>query len=146
MMIRKSLQLFCDRILDSRHIRAEDVAELEADVLAEGLRTREDVDMLVALDRVVVGADPRWAEFLIPAVVDFVVWGCRPTGCVDQDCARWLATSLGCGTGPTDNAAKIAFHVVREAQQVDEFLLAFTLSALRRPPFAKTSAVALPGA
>jgi hypothetical protein len=132
-MITEKLQLFCNRILDVGHICAEDVAALQHEVLVDGIRTREDVDVLVALDRAVPSANLKWSEFLVPAVVEFVVWTCRPTGSVDRDSARWLATSLGCGTGPTENAARIAFEVVRESQQVDEVLLAFTLSALRRP-------------
>lgn len=132
-MITEKLHLFCNRVLAAKRIGAEQVAELRHDILVDGLRTREDVDVLVALDRAVPDAHPKWAEYLVPAVVEFVVWTCRPTGIVDRDSARWLSTSLGCGGGPTETAARIAFEVVRESQQVDEALLAFTLSALRRP-------------
>lgn len=132
-MITEALHIFCDRVLEAKHIGAADVLELQREVLPDGIMTREDVDVLVALDRAVPGADPKWAEFLLAAVVEFVVWTSRPTGYVDRDQARWLATSLGCGHGPTETAARIAFEVVRESQQVDEILLAFTMSALRRP-------------
>ena len=129
-MIKSSLQAFADHVLDTRIITADDVARLRRDILEDGVQTREEVDVLVALDRVAT-ADAAWAEFLLAEVVGFAVWTSRPTGLVDHDTARWLVTTLSCGHGPTRNAARIAFEVVREAQRVDEMLLTFVLGVCR---------------
>ena len=83
--------------------------------------------MLLALDRVVTPADGSWAEFLVSAIVEFAVWTSRPTGYIDADTARWLVATLSAGHGPTENAARIAFEVVKEAEKADEALLAFAM-------------------
>src|SRR5829696_9890070 len=50
-----------------------------------------------------------------------------PTGYIDADTARWLVATLSAGHGPTENAARIAFEVVKEAEKADEALLAFAM-------------------
>ena len=65
-------------------------------------------------------------------MVDFAVWGERPTGYIDAEIARWLVASLRNGSGPSRLAVRIAREVVREAQASDEALIAFALDANRR--------------
>ena len=126
-MIKVSLHSFVDRVMEQRVISGDDVKALQRDIFSDGIVSREEADVLIALDRAVAKADPTFADFLVRAVVDFAVWAARPTGYVDQDGARWLTQSLSCGAGPTETAARIAFEIVREAQQVDELLVAFAL-------------------
>ena len=131
-MIDHSLDAFVARVTESKRIGIEDVRDLQRNVLPDGFASREQADVLIALDRVVADQDPAWAEFLVGAVVAFAVWVSRPTGYVDADTARWLTASLGCGAGSTEMARRIAFEVVREAEQVDEMLLVFVLRAPQR--------------
>jgi hypothetical protein len=126
-MIKVSLHGFVDRVMETRAISADDVKTLQRDIFPDGIVSREEADVLIALDRAVAKADAGFAEFLVRAVVDYAVWGARPTGYVDQDGARWLTQSLSCGAGPTETAARIAFEIVKEAQEVDETLLAYAL-------------------
>jgi hypothetical protein len=56
-----------------------------------------------------------------------VVWTSRPTGVVNRDLAQWLMTTLTVGEGPTSNAMRIAFEVVREAERCDEELISFAM-------------------
>jgi hypothetical protein len=125
-MVKASLRDFVDRALVTKFASAEDVARLRRDILPSGLMCRDEADLLIALDRA-VASDRAWEEYLIAEVVEFVVWVCRPTGTVDAETARWLTTTLGCGRGPTDTAMRIAFAVVKEAEKVDEALLAFVM-------------------
>lgn len=131
-MIKHSLLIFADKAVESGSLSAKDVGELQRLVLPDGITCREEADTLIALDRAVPGADPAFAEFLVAELVDFAVWTSRPTGYVDQDTARWLVASLGCGSGPTENARRIAFEVVKEAEQVDEALLAFAMRGAKQ--------------
>jgi hypothetical protein len=126
-MIKVSLHGFVDRVIETRTISAGDVKTLQRDIFPDGIVSREEADVLIALDRAVAKADAAFAEFLVRAVVDYAVWGGRPTGYVDQDGARWLTQSLSCGAGPTETAARIAFEIVKEAQEVDEVLLAYAM-------------------
>ncbi len=131
-MIKTSLRVVVDRVVETKTICAEDVALLQGTVLPDGVNSREEVDVLVALDRAVADTDPSWVVFLVASVVDFVVWTSRPTGYVGHDDASWLVATLSCGRGPTPNARRIAFEVIREAEQVDEVLLAFALRGVRQ--------------
>jgi hypothetical protein len=118
--------------LESGVLAAEDWRRLREEVLADGLTCREDADLLIALDRSDVVLPDGWADHLTAAVVEYAVWTERRTGTVDADAAAWLIATLSAGRGPTDTARRIAFEVVKEADSVDESLLAFVLRAKRR--------------
>jgi len=123
----RALRAFVNRVVEDKRISGQDVKELRRDILGGGFICREEADMLLALDRVVTPADGSWAEFLVSAIVEFAVWTSRPTGYIDADTARWLVATLSAGHGPTENAARIAFEVVKEAEKADEALLAFAM-------------------
>ena len=125
-----SLQLFCNRIAEAGHIGQADLRTLRSEILPDGIMERDQADLLLALDRA-IEADEGFAEFLTAAVVDFAVWGERPTGRIDRDMAAWLAASIGGRTGPTPTGARIAMEVVREAHNSDEALIVFALEANR---------------
>lgn len=131
-MIKNSLHEFTDRVLESKRISEYDVRILQRSILEDGIASRDEADVLIALDRAVEAAHPAWAAYLTGAIVEFVVWTSRPTGVVDAEKARWLAASLGCGAGPTDTAAWIAFEVIKEAERTDEILIAFALRAAQK--------------
>ena len=130
-MITTSLQHFCNRIVATGTLGLEDVRELNRDVLPDGLTCREEADMLFGLDRAMPDADEAFGDWLVVSVVDFAVWGERPTGHIEADTAHWLAASLGCGRGPTVTGARIAVEVVREAETSNAALIAFALKANR---------------
>ncbi len=130
-MITIALQHFCNRIVAAGALGLEDVRELNRAVLPDGLTCREEADMLFGLDRAMPDADEAFGEWLVASVVDFAVWGERPTGHIDADTAHWLAASLACGRGPTATGARIAVEVVREAETNDPVLIAFALKANR---------------
>lgn len=130
-MIKNSLREFVDRVLESGSIGDRDVKQLGHVIMADNLASREEADVLIALDRVIGRKCAAWDEVLLRLVVDFAVWTQRPTGFVDADAARWLVTSLGAAGGPTPNGVRLAFEIVREAQQVDETLVAFVMGGVR---------------
>jgi hypothetical protein len=57
--------------------------------------TRDEAELLIALDGSVCSADPSFARALVVAVTDLVVWGERPTGHVPEEAAAWLTGALG---------------------------------------------------
>jgi hypothetical protein len=126
-MIRGSLYFFSRRVLKTKYISDSDVRTLERVIFSDGVTSRKEVEVLLHLARRVPAADPAWKGFLVKAVVDFVVWGARPTGYVDPDTARWL-TGLLAKRGTSRLARRIAREVVREAQQVDPRLTEFAQS------------------
>ena len=131
-MINAQLRDYIDRVTEAKQIEAEDVRDLRRRVLPDGLATRVEAQALLALDRS-LPAHASWGEALTALMVDFVVWGSRPTGRVTAEDASWLAAALDVGT-PTETAMQIAYAVVQEAEQVDEALLFFMLRGRQRAP------------
>lgn len=126
-----SVQQFCNHAVSAGTISDEDLLVLKREVLPDGFMNREDADLLIALERAVIVSD-AFADFLVASVVDFAVWGTRPTGYIDRDVAAWLAASLSGRDGPSPVGARIAMEVIREAQGSAESLMAFALEANRR--------------
>ena len=126
-MITWALENFINCRVQHGEISRTDLRVLQRDILPNGIVTRDEADVLIALDRAVHDKDPAWEGFITHAMVAFVVWTCRPTGRVDAETADWLIRSLGCGTGPTEVAVAIAFEIVRECEAADEALVAFVL-------------------
>ncbi len=122
-MFTVDLHDFINHVIDSKCITADDVRYLRSSLLQEGIGSRREADALLALDRT-LDTDPSWAEFLTAVMVDYVVWGSRPTGRVPAETAAWLVTALTCGE-PTGTAVRIARAIVAEAQEVDPELLLF---------------------
>jgi hypothetical protein len=126
-MIAWSLEEFINSTVARGEISRADVRVLQRDILPNGIGSRDEADVLIALDRAVHDKDPAWSAYAVSAVVQFVVWASRPTGRVDRETAQWLVQSLGCGMGPTEVALAIAFEIVRESEGSDEALVAFVL-------------------
>jgi hypothetical protein len=126
-MIKAQLRGFIECVTQNKMISADNVKHLTRSVMEDGISTRDEVEALLALDRM-LAADASWSRALTHLVVDFVVWGARPTGYVTADDARWLVSVLDVG-GSTPTAKAIAAAVVAEAQEVDETLVAFVAGA-----------------
>ena len=116
-----SFQDFTSRALRSKRITFGDVRRLQRWILPDGISSREEAEALIALELVVDKADPAWSEYLVWAVVDFVVWGCRPTGHVDQEASQWLVAALSSGE-PTRTTQRLVREILTEAGGPDEAL------------------------
>ena len=127
-----SLQDFMTRVEGSKRITFGDVRRLQRCILPDGIASREEAEALIALGQVVGKADPSWGDFLISAVMDFVVWGCRPTGHVDQEASRWLVALLSSGPA-TRTTQRLMREILAEAEQVDEALSSFAAGADQTP-------------
>jgi hypothetical protein len=133
-MTKVSLSDFATKILRNGRISFGDVQRLQRDILPDGLTSREEAEILIGLDRGAAKADAAWGRWLTATLVDFVVWGERPTGIVDEDTARWLAAALeGSAAEPGSKRARIiAREIVEEAQAFENDALV-ALAGLARP-------------
>jgi hypothetical protein len=107
-----------------RRITFADVKRLRRDIAADGILTREEAELLLELDASVAKADASWTDWLVASVVDFAVWGERPTGTVEGEAASWLTQALTQNGLRTKAARLIAREIAREAQSVDAGLSA----------------------
>lgn len=126
-MIRSSLESLIEDVKAAGEITLADVRRLHRDVLRHGPESRDEVDILIALDRAIPVKHCSWNAFAISTIVDYVVWTARPTGYVDRETATWLISSMEAGSGPTPLAKAIAFEIACEGEKTDETLLAFVM-------------------
>jgi hypothetical protein len=117
-MIRVSLRFFASRVLKTKRMDESDRTTLQRIIFSDGVRSRLEAEVLLQLSRAIKPVDPDWADFVVASIVDFAVWGTRPTGYVDQSTANWLIAALSQG-GATPLTRRIAREITREAQNVD---------------------------
>ena len=84
-------------------------------MLPDGVRSRDDVEILIRLEASVRRYDRAFAGWLVANVVDYAVWGERPTGVVTDAIAAWLAGLLD---ADRPVLARIAREIARETQEV----------------------------
>jgi hypothetical protein len=108
------------QVISRGRITYGDIKRLQRKVLPDGVMTREEAEALLIIDRTVERMDPAWVAYLSGTIMDFVVWGSRPTGYVDQETARWLETLLR--VNQTKAARQILGEVLHEAEGVDQVL------------------------
>ncbi len=118
-MTNNALREFVSKTSYRSRINFGDVRRLQRKILPDGVMSREEAELLIALDRSATKADPSWTEYLVTTIVDFVVWVERPTGFVDDDTALWLAETLSAGGALTRTARLIAREIAREVQGGD---------------------------
>ena len=116
------------RLFETGTIRPEDVTELRR-TIGDGFITREDAEVLLAIERRARAHCAEWSAFLAETIAAHLVWERRPTGYVPPDDAAWLLACLTAEGEPTPNARALAFAVVCEAEGADESLVAFALGA-----------------
>jgi hypothetical protein len=120
-MINSSLQAFANKALKAGRISFGNVNRLRRDILPDGISSREEAELLLTLDQAVSRSDRSFADWLVATMVDFVVWGMRPTGTIDAETAAWLAPYLA-GSGVSKTTRHLAQELVREAEHVDDAL------------------------
>jgi hypothetical protein len=124
-MIRVSLRFFASRVLKTKRMDAGDRRTLERVIFSDGVRSRVEAEVLLQLARTIRENDPAWTDFVVAAIVDFAVWGSRPTGYVDPAMADWLIAVLSEG-GATALTRRIAREITEEAHGVDRRFIDFT--------------------
>ena len=115
-MINSSLQAFASNVQKAGRISFGDVKRLQGDILPDGICSREEAELLLTLDQIVSRADRAFADWLVAMMVDFVVWGLRPTGTVDAQTAAWLTPFL-VGQRATKTTRRLARELAAEAEQ-----------------------------
>jgi hypothetical protein len=131
------------KALELNRISFGDLRRLQRTVLPHGLVTREQAEVLIALEQTIARTDKAWAGYLVAAITDFVVWRSSSPGLVEPETAAWLVASLSCGR-PTRTTGMIARAIVREARHCEEPLLGFALSSPKHPALANRLTVRVP--
>jgi hypothetical protein len=113
-MINSSLQTFANKVQEAGRISFGDVKRLQRDILPDGISSREEAELLLSLVQTVGRADRAFGDWLVATMVDFVVWGTRPTGVIDAETAAWLTPFL-VGQRTTKTMRRLARELAAEA-------------------------------
>jgi hypothetical protein len=113
-----SLRDFVSRAMEHKRIRFGDLRRLQRDILPARITTREQAELLIALDSSVDKADREWRRYLIATIRDFVIWGSPPAGRIDINKAAWLVAALRISSRKT--AGAITREIMREAPELDD--------------------------
>jgi hypothetical protein len=124
----ETLEDFAKRMRDKGRIGKYDVEHLQRAILPDGLTSRADADLLIALDREVPSAHFSWPGFFIAALTEFAVWRSGRAGYIDRDKSLWLLGALAC-EGATNRATRALVQIAKEAECFDE---AFFAGSTRR--------------
>jgi hypothetical protein len=122
-MAQVSLRSFIDGILAKGSITVEDVSALQCEIIPDGVQSRNEIALLLDLDRRLGSGNAAWAAWLVAAIVDFVVWGERPTGYVEEATGRWLKDVLVGPGAPAPSTPLIVCEIRREAHGMAPDLL-----------------------
>src|SRR4028118_1245320 len=90
-----SLRAFVTKALERDRISFGDLRRLQRTVLPNGLVTREQAEVLIALEQTITRTDKAWAGYLLAALTDFVVWRSSSPRRVEPDTAAALGARAG---------------------------------------------------
>ena len=113
-MVKSSLQTFINKVQAAGRISFGDVHRLQRGILPDGISAREEAELLLTLAQTVGRADRAFGDWFVAMMVDFVVWGLRPTGAVDAETAAWLTPFL-VGQRTTKTMRLLARELAAEA-------------------------------
>ena len=135
-MIKSSLEIFVNTVQSpTPTITLADVRRLQRDIMPDGVESRDEADVLIALDRAVADKHGTWSAFADPGRWSISWSGPRGRPAMwTTTSLTWLVASLSAGRGPTQVAQAIAFEVVREAERSDEALV--DVASCAPPPVA----------
>ncbi len=129
-MIKNRIRSIAERLIDAQAVTSADLHAIYEALGEIAFVEREEVETLLAVERMIDGRCECWEAFLADAVVSHVVWDVRPTGRVPRADAEWLIGELS--RLPERSQARgrrIARAVICEAESADEALVAFALGA-----------------
>lgn len=140
-MIATDLNAFADLVIRTGRVTFGDVQRLHRNVLPDGVSSREEIETLLRIEREVRRYDRSFAAWLVAHVVDYAVWGERPTGVLTEEMSEWLAPLLD-KSRPV--LVRIAKEIAAEAQEVGTSLDEFVAAADACPVPAEAESAASP--
>ena len=114
-MTATDLNTFADLVIRTGRVTFGDVQRLHRNVLPDGVGSREEIETLLRIEREVKRYDRAFAAWLVANVVDYAVWGERPTGVLTEEMSDWLSALLD-KSRPVN--VRIAKEIAAEAQEV----------------------------
>lgn len=89
------------------------------------LMTRREAEILFEIDGAQTGQSVAWKSFFVESLVEYLVFGQRPTGHITQEDARWLLSLVGEDWSPS--VPSLMRALVLQAEDLPQSLIAFAM-------------------
>jgi len=119
-------------IANKQSISADDVLTLRREVFGDGIVSEAEAELLFRLNENCPKQDPKWVEFFLEGLTDFVVHQAEPDGYVSESNANWLIERVGKdGRVDTETELELLVKVVDTAKSSPEHLVAYALEQVK---------------
>ncbi len=123
-MHNAALMSLADDIAADRQISAEEALRMRKEIFPDGVVTRQEADVMVALQGRVANSDEAWAGAFVEAIVDHVLQSGVYPGHVDEATVTWLIASFGY-EGAAETELEVVLKVLERAESAPESLCVF---------------------
>jgi len=124
-----ALQTLADQLAADGAVSAEEALEVRKAVFPDGVVSREEAEMLVALAARVANTDEAWTHAFVEAISDHVLQAGAYPGHVDEATTSWLVTRLG-QDGPRETEVAAVLKILERAESAPEYLSTFARSRI----------------
>ncbi|TCL73628.1 hypothetical protein [Rhizobium sp. BK251] len=119
-------------IAGKNRLEAEDVTLLRSSTFPAGIRSAEDVIVLLTLQNCCPEKSPEWDSFFIEALTAFIVNHSYPQGTLDEINVAWLRRIFAAeGVVQSTVELELLLHVVEVSAHVPDTLTSLLLDQLR---------------
>ena len=122
-----TLLALVDDIAADRCISAEDALRLRKEIFPDGVVSREEAGVLIALEARVGESDEAWSQAFVEALVEHVLQSCA--GHVDEATAAWLAASFA-GQPPREPELEALVEILDRAESAPEGLQSYVCARI----------------
>jgi len=124
-----ALQTLADQLAADGAVSAEEALEVRKAVFPDGVVSREEAEMLVALAARVANTDEAWTHAFVEAISDHVLQAGAYPGHVDEATTSWLVTRLG-QDGPRETEVAAVLKILERAESAPDYLSTFARSRI----------------
>lgn len=124
-----ALQTLADQLAADKTISADEALELRKAVFPDGVVSREEAEMLIALAARVANSDEAWSHAFVEAITDHVLAQGEYPGHVDEATVSWLTTRLG-KEGPRETEIEAVLKILERAESTPDYLSGFARERL----------------
>ncbi len=119
-----ALQTLADKLAADSVVTADEALDVRRAVFPDGVVSREEAEVLIALAARVANSDAAWTHAFVEAITDHVLQSGEYPGHVDEPTASWLAARFG-KDGPRETEVEAVLKLLERAESAPEFLSAF---------------------
>lgn len=123
-MHNAALMSLADDIAADRKISADEALRMRREIFPDGVVTRQEADVMVALQGRVANSDEAWANAFVEAIVDHVLQSGAHAGHVDEAAVTWLIASFGY-EGAAETEFEVVLKVLERAESAPDSLSVF---------------------